>query len=335
MRLALDATALDPTPSGARRRLLCLALAMRERGAEPILFSNRRAATVLEQIAEGVPVVRLGIPAHPAPLRQAFSRRVWPSLMRSHACRFLLTDLVPPPRVPTVLTVHDLRAWETPDAVPALRRRFLRRHLPPALTVAHTLVVPSRATADAILARFGGSIGPTPLVVPNAGDHLSAPRSERPRGEEFLAVGPWDRRKALDLLLAARASLPSRPPLLLVGAGPSLPRRLPEGVTALGAVSDRELVALLRRVRALVAPSRAEGSGIPLLEARGQGCPLILSDIPAHRESAQGAALWFPVGDRTALAEALAGTPPPPTPLDTGWGEAADALLGRLGAAAD
>ena len=50
-------------------------------------------------------------------------------------------------------------------------------------------------------------------------------------------------------------------------------------------LSDARLSALLRRARALLCPSFAEGFGMPVTEALLSGTPVICSDLPALREA--------------------------------------------------
>lgn len=59
------------------------------------------------------------------------------------------------------------------------------------------------------------------------------------------------------------------------------------GVVSVSGVSDADSHALLRGARALVFPSVYEGFGLPPVEAAVIGAPLIVSDIPAHREALQ------------------------------------------------
>jgi len=57
--------------------------------------------------------------------------------------------------------------------------------------------------------------------------------------------------------------------------------------------------------RAFVAPSRAEGNPLTVIEAMAHGACIVASDIPPHRELLGDAGVLVPVGDAAALAEAL------------------------------
>lgn len=89
---------------------------------------------------------------------------------------------------------------------------------------------------------------------------------------------------------------------------------------------DAELAALYRRARALVYPSVCEGFGLPLVEARHHGAPVIASDLPIFREIAGDAVRYFPALDDAALAslmrEALASRQPPPDFPTLDWARA-------------
>jgi len=62
---------------------------------------------------------------------------------------------------------------------------------------------------------------------------------------------------------------------------------------------------LYRSARAFVAPSRAEGNPLTVIEAMAHGACIVASDIPPHRELLGDAGVLVPVGDAAALAEAL------------------------------
>lgn len=74
----------------------------------------------------------------------------------------------------------------------------------------------------------------------------------------------------------------------------------------LGLIPLVHVYALLRSSAALVNPSRFEGWSTTVEEAKSFGVPMILSDIPVHREQAGSGARYFGVDDPGALAEHLA-----------------------------
>jgi glycosyltransferase involved in cell wall biosynthesis len=73
----------------------------------------------------------------------------------------------------------------------------------------------------------------------------------------------------------------------------------------LGLVSRRELSALMYHAVALVNPSLFEGWSTSVEEAKSLKKPIILSEIPVHREQAPGNGLFFPPSDANALAAAM------------------------------
>src|SRR5256712_7674815 len=74
-----------------------------------------------------------------------------------------------------------------------------------------------------------------------------------------------------------------------------LPGRLPES-----AVPD-----LYRGAAVVVLPSKAEGFGLPVIEAMACGVPVICSDLPVLREIADGVAIFCDPADPAAFARAL------------------------------
>ncbi len=58
-------------------------------------------------------------------------------------------------------------------------------------------------------------------------------------------------------------------------------------------VNDDELAIYYQKAEFLIFPSLKEGFGIPILEAWGNHCPVLLNDIDVFREIAADAALFF------------------------------------------
>ncbi|MGY1708231.1 glycosyltransferase family 4 protein [Geodermatophilus sp. SYSU D00758] len=234
------------------------------------------------------------------------------------------TLLVPPAGDrPLVVTVHDAVPWTHPETLTPRGARWHRAMAERAAATAAAVVVPTAAVADE-LDRVLPLRRPPVVVGLGVSGSLAEPadaadRARRlglPGGPFLLTLATLEPRKGLDVLLAALAR-PEAPdvPLLLAGApgwGGVDPVRsaaeagLPAGrVRHLGRLPDDDLATVLRRATALVAPSRAEGFGLPVLEAMAAGTPVVSSDAPALAEVGGGATLTTPVGDPAALAAAL------------------------------
>ncbi len=139
-------------------------------------------------------------------------------------------------------------------------------------------------------------------------------RARRPSAcptQYVLAVGTLEPRKGLDALIAAMGR-PEAPDIPLLIAGPdgwgdvSVERLRDEAglsedrVRALGRLSDEDLAVAMRRATVFVFPSRAEGFGLPVVEAFALGTPVIHSDAPALLEISADAGLAVPLDEDAA-----------------------------------
>ncbi|HLM06935.1 MAG TPA: glycosyltransferase family 1 protein [Blastococcus sp.] len=234
------------------------------------------------------------------------------------------TLLAPPRgRRPLVVTVHDAVPWTHPETLTPRGARWHRRMAERTVPSADAVVVPTHAVARELSSFLSL---PARVVVTGAGvgEQLGSPadadeRRRRlgvPEGEYVLTVATLEPRKGLDVLLAALAERPgSLPPLVIAGQagwGGVRPEALaaelglPAGaVRPLGRLSDADLAAVLHGATVLAAPSRAEGFGLPVLEAMVAGVPVVSSDAPALVEVGGGATVVTPVGDPARLAAAL------------------------------
>jgi glycosyltransferase involved in cell wall biosynthesis len=83
---------------------------------------------------------------------------------------------------------------------------------------------------------------------------------------------------------------------------------LGDRTTMLGFRTRREVFSLLRRAVAVVQPSRFEGWSLLVEDAIAAGRPIVLSDLPVHREQCPERVVpvhWFEPGDEIGLARML------------------------------
>jgi glycosyltransferase involved in cell wall biosynthesis len=203
------------------------------------------------------------------------------------------------PRVPTVLTVHDLAVLRYPDAFPAWHGLYGRAGLRRTLAAADAVVAVSQFTKDDVVAR-AGIPAERVRVVPNGVDEVFEPAGPRAPGDYALAVATLEPRKNLARVVqAARAAGVE---LRVVGAPGWGGVDVPGWV---GEVPDSELAALYRGARCLVYPSLYEGFGLPVAEAMACGTPVVTSRGSAMEEVAGGAAVLVDPLDVASIANGI------------------------------
>ena len=233
------------------------------------------------------------------------------------------TLFVPPKRrAALVVTIHDVVPWTHPETLTPRGLGFHRRMGARAAREADLIVTPTVAVADQIRDILSPD-GQVVAVHSGFASDLTVPDDARERrtrhvGEDgyLLFVGTSEPRKGLDTLLDALSG-PALKGQSLVVVGPrgwggvdvgedAQTRGVGDRVTVTGRVDDADLASLYAGASLVVMPSRAEGFGLPVLEAMNLGVPVVTSDDPAMREVGGGATQVFPVGDPTALGAAIA-----------------------------
>jgi glycosyltransferase involved in cell wall biosynthesis len=225
--------------------------------------------------------------------------------------------------LPSVVTLHDVTFLHM-STFGRVTTWGMKHVVTRAARSADALIAVSAAARDDICAtlqldrdRFTVTphgMGPVPRAEPAAEASLRARLGLRQGRRIVLCVAALRPHKNQELLVRALPLLPEDVDVVLAG------RQEPyaEEVTALaqelgldarvhltGFVDDAELERLWLLADCAVFPTRAEGFGLPLLEAMARGVPVACSDLAVLREVGGSIPKYFDPGDPRALAVAV------------------------------
>jgi glycosyltransferase involved in cell wall biosynthesis len=240
---------------------------------------------------------------------------------------------------PTVVTLHDLYPYEIPLNFGFSKFIFNRLVLQQCLRNVDGIACVSEATRVRLGQYLPASTARKAVRIYNCieAEPLCAIDSPIPgwQGEPFLlCVAQHRRNKNIPLLirtfnrLLLSGQVDPRMKLVIVGIrGPETSRihrlvsscGLGRSIHFLEGLSEAELQWCYARCETLAAPSITEGFGLPIAEALLAGCPVVCSDIPAHREVGDGHCRFVALGKNAekVLAEAIVSTlqEPAKTPI--------------------
>lgn len=227
---------------------------------------------------------------------------------------------------PMLVTIHDL----LPLAGPARGAEQMRRSIRSCVSGGRTIITPSRYTADQLVRRFNAD--PDRLVVnPWAADRAMRPVEDAAQraatcarygvSEPFiLHLGAPDPRKNTAAAIEAYARLPQplrrRWPMLVVGlncpdhraamAALCRERAVADAVHLHGFAAEADMPALFSAAALLFYPSRAEGFGLPILDAWATRTAVLCGNATSLPEVGHDAAAYVDPHDTAAMAEGLA-----------------------------
>ncbi|QUQ70928.1 glycosyl transferase family protein [Kutzneria sp. CA-103260] len=307
---------LAPVPGGTGRytRELTAALAATAPAGWTVTGVVARCADPSPAQIDGVEGPRM-LPVPRPVLARLWQRGVplWPGGDAVHAPTPLSPTVVKRGRT-LVATVHDAVPWTHPETLTPHGAQWHRTMVSRLMRRAGGIVVPTETVAKELAEHVAGSapvrvVGhgvPAALTVEPSDADSVARRLELPP-RYVLAVGTLEPRKGIDVLIAAmdRPEAPHLPVLLVGATGWGQVDVSSERVRSLGSLTDAELAVVLHRATLLALPSRAEGFGLPLLEAMAAGVPVVHSDAPALVEVAGGAGFSSRRGDPKSLVAAL------------------------------
>lgn len=231
-----------------------------------------------------------------------------------------------------VLTVHDLILEQFAELYPQHKTagyRTARKLEAMAVKNARTIIADSQVTADDLMNRHGvlreriqvAHLGVDPHFAPVSAAEVAGICKHHQLDAPFvLYLGGIDARKDVPMLLEAfmRAKKKHKGKLLLVLAGnirkapefPALEARanelgLGDALRILDFVPLEHLPRLLTAARVFAFPSRAEGFGLPPLEAMACGTPVVSTAGGSLGEVLGDAALTVAPGETKAFAREL------------------------------
>jgi glycosyltransferase involved in cell wall biosynthesis len=329
-RVVLDLERLRHINCGLGRFCLNLARALLEPtdrssarySIDPVLFLPQRAGNYLEPLVSNLRPRRLAVPAirkevfvrWMRPLARPFLRRSRVDLW--HVTHQLSKYLPVDPRVPVLLTIHDLNFLhdaEHRDNPARIARKLTG--IQKKIDRATAITTVSQFTADDVRAHL--HVGDKPVhVIPNG---MTAPPQASRARPAFLSESPfllsignclWH--KNFHTLLAMLEKLPGR--RLVIAGKKATPygrfleeeiarRRLGSRVVMPGEVSDGDRQWLDEHCEAFLFPSLAEGFGFPVLEAMQAGKPVFCSRRTSLPEVAGDAGFFFESFDAHAMAD--------------------------------
>ncbi len=211
-------------------------------------------------------------------------------------------------------TIHDLIPLTHPQltGINSARHANILRDI---VTHAHGIVTVSETVRAQVIERFSVPAS----RVTNTFQGVDAPLQADPNlppglrsGRYFFFCGRIESRKNLERLAQAHAESGTSMPLVIVGPEVAGEERLEAflraqaGVLRLAWVPRPELLSMMRRARALLFPSLAEGFGLPVAEAMTLGCPVLGSNRGAVAEVAGEAAILVDPEQPHEIAAAIA-----------------------------
>src|SRR3989344_1062641 len=229
-----------------------------------------------------------------------------------------ITPFFVPEKVKIITTIHDISFNFYPRFIKFTDLFFLKLLIPLSLKRADKIIAVSEFTRSEIIRYYKindkkviciyNAISEEFLIPTTNDQQLIAIKKRYNLPENYiLHVGTMQPRKNIPLLIKAYAKIKNKlPDIKLVLAGDKeshnfdknieieiSKNNLKNDIVFPGYIEQKDLPYVFRLAKLFAFPSLYEGFGIPILEAMSQKVPVIISDIPVHREVAGDTALYF------------------------------------------
>jgi glycosyltransferase involved in cell wall biosynthesis len=216
-----------------------------------------------------------------------------------------------------VVTVHDIIPWILPGYVQSpLSKLYHRASKRRTKKADHVVTVSDFSKKE--IAKFLKIPEENITITPNAVDidfHSKKGKGEKQERKYLIYIGGFDKRKNISQVVDVfNEHIAPKHDIDLVIVGDKLHQtRLYDDIhpdtrgriKKTGFVSEEEKKHLLENAEALIHLSLYEGFNIPVLEALHVGTPVLISNIPPHREVAGEHAVYLDVTDEAAMAKRI------------------------------
>ena len=230
-------------------------------------------------------------------------------------------------KFPRVITIHDIIITKRPRFMRGFSRYYFGKIIPWSAKYANHIITNSEATKRDLIKYLqmpSERITALPLA-PSVSREEIIPVDVANRfhlkykvhGGYILYVGSFELRKNIDALVNQYKRVHERYPdvkLVLVGGKNAFQDKIEARIKAAGLgtsvlftgyLDRKELLIAYRDSLMVVLPSVDEGFGLPIVEGMEMGKPVVASKIPAHVESAGGAAVLFDLPAEMQLGDAM------------------------------
>jgi alpha-1,3-rhamnosyl/mannosyltransferase len=231
---------------------------------------------------------------------------------------------IPPLRLtPSIVTIHDLQPLLLPSNFSPVKQAYLRWRLPPSARGPRLITTLTEHTKRTIVERLSVAAERVVVVPPGYSVALTEPPTVDPV-EAYELHGPFFLYPAITyphknhlVLVRAFAQVVAHQPdalLVLTSSAAQMEQAildeadalgLQDNIRRLGRVARGDLDWMVRHAVAVTFPSRFEGFGLPVLEAMGNGCPVIASSASALPEVVGEAGILVDPDDVDGWATAM------------------------------
>ena len=249
------------------------------------------------------------------PITGALSRAWWEQIQMPSYASLTSADILFSPgfsaqkvkNMPLAIAVHDLIPLTHPYELGRFNRWYWQKIVPQSWQIADLRICVSYETQKTLHKVFP-SLGKTVVVQHGLSDAFK--KRETNTKDYFLMVGAWPKRKNFLSVIHAIFSVKNSPKLKVVGLVPAKLQTLAKGllgdkVEFEGYKTTEEIICFYRSAIAVLCPSLAEGFGFVPMEAAACGAPVLMSDIPSHREALPVVKPYGDPQDKESLPRAI------------------------------